>query len=154
MLPSDRFRRQHEELGELALEIDAALRSPSYPGNARQVRRMMARLKGKLVVHSSMENEALYPRLLEHGNPAIRTLAKNLFDELGGIYDAFAAHHGRWSTVELIEADPGAYARHTLEIFDLLKHRMERENGELYPLADREGSEPPSPRASLSPVTR
>ena len=150
MLPSDRFRRQHEELRGLAFEIDAALRAPSFPGNAREVRRMMARLKGKLVVHSSMENEALYPRLLEHADPAVRALAQNLFEELGGIYDAFAAHHGRWSTVELIEADPAAYARHTQEVFDQLKLRMHRENDELYPLADREGSEPPAARPSLA----
>jgi hypothetical protein len=140
MLPSDRFRRQHDDLLELALEIDAALKGPAFPGNARDVRRMMARFKGKLVVHSSMENEALYPRLLEHGDPAVRALAQNLFDELGGIYDAFATHHGKWSSVELIEADPSGYAKHTHEIFDKLKLRMARENNELYPLADREGS--------------
>ena len=154
MLPSDRFRRQHEELRELALEIAAALRAPDFPASAREVRRMMARLKGKLVVHSSMENEALYPRLLEHTDPVVRGLAQNLFEDLGGIYDAFAAHHGRWSSVELIEADPAAYARHTLEIFDQLRLRMHRENSELYPLADREGSEPPAGRVSAGPSLR
>jgi Hemerythrin HHE cation binding domain len=138
MLPSHRFRRQHDELFQLALEVDAALKPPAFPGNARDVRRMMARFKGKLLVHSSMENEALYPRLLEHADPAVRAIAQNLFDELGGIYDAFAAHHGKWSSVEMIEADPSAYARHTHEIFDKLKVRMARENAELYPLADRE----------------
>jgi hypothetical protein len=140
MLASDRFRRQHEELLQLALEIDAALKGPAFPGNARDIRRMMARLKGKLVVHSSMENEALYPRLLQHADPAVRALAQKLFDELGGIYDAFGAHHAKWSSVELIEADPSAYAGHTLAIFEQLRLRMDRENGELYPLADREGA--------------
>ena len=154
MLPSDRFRRQHDELREIALEIDAALRAPAFPGNAREVRRMMARFKGKLVVHSSMENEALYPRLLQHADPAVRLLAQQLFEELGGIYDAFAAHHGRWTSVELIEADPGAYARHTQQVFDQLKRRMHRENSELYPLADREGSTPAPGRASLAPAPK
>jgi iron-sulfur cluster repair protein YtfE (RIC family) len=141
MRPSERFRRQHEELLELALEIEAALAAPDFPRNAREVRRMMARLKGKLTVHSSMENEALYPRLLEHSDPTTRALSKDLFDELGGIYDTFAAHHTRWTSVEGIEAEPAAYARHTREIFEKLKTRMERENTELYPLADREGSD-------------
>jgi len=140
MLPSDRFRRQHDELLQLALEIDAALKAPAFPGNVRDVRRMMARLKGKLVVHSSMENEALYPRLLQHPDPAIRAISQELFEELGGIYETFAAHHLKWSSVELIEADPSAYLRHTQEIFSRLKLRMERENNELYPLADGEGS--------------
>ncbi|HMJ51573.1 MAG TPA: hemerythrin domain-containing protein [Polyangiaceae bacterium] len=140
MLPSDRFRRQHEELLRLTLEVDAALKAPDFPGNARGVRRMMARLKGKLVVHSSMENEALYPRLLQHADPAVRALAQDLFEELGGIYGTFAAHHEKWSSIEVIQADPSTYARHTQEIFGKLKRRMDREDNELYPLADREGA--------------
>ena len=139
MLPSDRFRRQHEELLELALEVDAALNPPAFPGNARDVRRSMARLKGKLVVHSTMENDALYPRLFQHADPSVRVLAQGLFEELGGIYEAFADHHAKWSSVDLIEADPIGYVRHTRAIFDKLRLRMERENTELYPLADRDG---------------
>ena len=142
MLPSDRFRRQHEELVELALEVDTALDAPAFPANARDIRRMMARLKGKLVVHSTMENDALYPRLFQHGDPSIRALAQALFEELGGIYEMFAAHHLKWSSVDLIEADPSGYVRHTREVFDKLRLRMERENNELYPLADREGETP------------
>jgi hypothetical protein len=139
MLPSDRFRRQHDELLQLSLEIDAALQAPAFPGNARNVRRMMARLKGKLVVHSSMENEALYPRLLQHPEPAVRQLAQNLFEEFGGIYDTLLEHHTRWSSVERIQADPNAYVTQTREIFAKLKMRMDRENSELYPLSDSEG---------------
>ena len=148
MRPSERFRRQHDELLELTLEIEAALTGSDFPRNAREVRRMMARLKGKLVVHSTMENEALYPRLLEHPDPTTRALSKDLFDELSGIYDTFSAHHTKWTSVEGIEADPAAYARHTREVFEKLKLRMERENRELYPLADRDDSAVvPPPRA-------
>jgi hypothetical protein len=139
MLPSDRFRRQHDELTTLILEIDQALGARDFPTRAREVRRMMARLKGKLTVHSTMENEALYPRLLDHADPTVRARSQKLFQELGTIYDAFAAHHTKWSSVESIEAEPAAYVRNTLEIFALLKIRMDREDSELYPLADREG---------------
>jgi hypothetical protein len=140
MLPSDRFRRQHEELLHLALEIDAALEAPAFPGNARDVRRMMARLKGKLLVHSSMENEALYPHLLQHADSDIRAVAQRLFDEFSAIYDALAQHHSQWSTVDRIEASSTDYARDTRAIFETLKLRMDRENSELYPLVDREGA--------------
>jgi hypothetical protein len=139
MLPSDRFRRQHEELRELALEIDAALHAPAFPANARDVRRMMARLKGKLMVHSTMENDALYPSLFLHHDPSVRACAQALFEDLGGIYEAFAAHHSNWSSVDRIEGDPTGYVRHTRDIFDKLKLRMDRENDELYPLADHDG---------------
>ncbi len=110
---------------------------------------MMARFKRKLVVHSTMENEALYPRLLEHADPDVRASAQRLFNELGGIYDAFALHHARWSTVELISIDPHTFVRHTQEVFARLRLRVERENDELYPLADRDPSalvDVPTPR--------
>lgn len=137
MLPSDRFRRQHDELYKLATEIDSALSSAQYPENAREIRRMMARLKGKLVVHSTMENDALYPRLLAHSDPVVRGRARAMFDELGPIYEAVGDHHSAWSSVERIQADPRRFADHTREIFAKLLRRMERENDELYPLADR-----------------
>jgi hypothetical protein len=139
MRPTDRFRRQHDELQQLALEIDAALDAPAFPQNAREIRRMMARLKGKLVVHSTMENDALYPRLLQHIDPTVRERAQVMFDELGGIYEAVGRHHVAWSSVEGIEAEPNKFAGHTRAIFAELHRRMERENDELYPLADREG---------------
>ncbi|MET0595634.1 MAG: hemerythrin domain-containing protein [Polyangiaceae bacterium] len=143
MASSDRFRSQHDELYKLALEIDAALSSAEYPGNAREVRRMMARLKGKLVVHSTMENDALYPRLLQHPDPVVRGRARAMFDDLGHIYEAVGDHHGAWSSVERIQQDPRRYADHTREIFAKLHRRMERENDELYPLADREEDDVP-----------
>jgi hypothetical protein len=148
MLPSDRFRRQHEELFELALGVDNALDSSAFPGNARDVRRMMARLKGKLVVHSTMENDALYPRLFQHADASVRAKAHALFEELGGIYDAFTGHHAKWNSVEAIEADPSGYVRDTRAIFDKLRLRMERENHELYPMADREGEASEFPRSA------
>jgi hypothetical protein len=123
----------------MTLEVDAALASPDFPKNAREIRRMMARLKGKLVVHSTMENDALYPRLLQDADPVIREHARAMFDELGGIYDAVGRHHLLWSSVERIEADPRRFVEHTHEIFSRLHRRMERENDELYPLADRAG---------------
>ena len=143
MLPSDRFRRQHDELHKLALEIETALSGAEFPGNAREVRRMMARLKGKLMVHSTMENDALYPRLLAHTDPVVRGRARAMFDELGHIYEAVGEHHNAWSSVERIEADPRRFADHTREIFAKLLRRMERENDELYPLADREEDDVP-----------
>lgn len=138
MLPSDRFRRQHEELETLAAEILAQLDKTTFPSNAREVRRMMARFKGKLIVHGSMENEALYPRLLAHDDEQVRALTQALFEDLGGVYDAFTEHHAKWTSVEAIEQDPSGYANQTRDMFAVLRRRLARENAELYPLADRD----------------
>jgi hypothetical protein len=42
---------------------------------AADVRRLVAKFAGKLTVHASMENEAVYPRLFDHPDPAVRARA-------------------------------------------------------------------------------
>ena len=105
---------------------------------------LFTQFAGKLSVHASMENDALYPRLLEHHDPTIRASARVLMDEVGALYEAFGEYARKWPTVVSIEADPRAFARDTREVLRVLAFRMMRENDELYPLVDAiEG--PPSP---------
>jgi serine/threonine protein kinase len=140
-LPTDNFRRQHDELARLGTELLQQLAEPpeQIAANASELRRSMARFAGKLSVHASMENDALYPRLLEHGDPHIRATARALFDEVKGIYSSFGAFTKRWPSTDSIVADPSAYARECQRVLKTLWARMVRENDELYPLADRVG---------------
>jgi hypothetical protein len=132
----ERFRRQHEELQQLGLEIANKLSRKTIVAGAADVRRLVARFAGKLTVHASMENEALYPRLLEHADPDVRARAHALFDEVGELYATFHAYTARWPTVASIHADPPGFVRETREILTRLAFRMVRENDELYPLVE------------------
>jgi len=140
-MPTDNFRRQHEELARLGGDLLQRLSEPpeTIGKNASELRRMMARFAGKLSVHASMENEALYPRLLEHRDPKVRERARALFDEVKGIYSAFGVFTKRWPTTESIVADPVAYAKDSKKVLRTLWTRMVRENDELYPLVDQAG---------------
>ncbi len=139
--PTDNFRRQHEELATLGTELLQRLAEPAeeVAKNAGELRRSMARFAGKLSVHASMENEALYPRLLEHADPNVRNTARALFDEVKGIYSGFGAFTKRWPSTESIVADPATYARESKKVLKTLWMRMVRENDELYPLVDDAG---------------
>jgi serine/threonine protein kinase len=140
-MPTDNFRRQHEELAKLGADLLQRLSEPpeSVKANASELRRMMARFAGKLSVHASMENEALYPRLLEHRDQRIRDKARTLFDEVKNIYSSFGIFTKRWPTTESIESDPAAYAKDSKKVLKTLWMRMVRENDELYPLVDAAG---------------
>jgi serine/threonine-protein kinase len=131
------FRRQHEELASLGAEILAMVGSAeSVAENAAAVRKVVARFAGKLKMHAAMENEALYPRLLQHRDPLVRAKAKSLFDEVERIYSTFGAYAAKWPTVDAIGADPAAYAKDTRRALATLWARMMRENDELYPMVD------------------
>ncbi len=135
---TDRFRRQHEELAKLAAELLRALRVPpaELGGQAAQVRRLVARFAGKLSVHATMENDALYPRLLVHGDPKVRDKARELYDEVGTLYGTFGDYTRRWPHTASVEADPAGFAEDTRRVLEQLGRRMFREHEELYPLVD------------------
>ena len=126
--PTERFRRQHEELQELGLAIASKLSRKTIAAEAATVRRLVAQFAGKLSVHASMENEALYPRLMSHDDPAVRARAIELFDEVGTIYQTFGVYAKRWPTTASIEADPAGFKHDTAEVLRVLAMRMMREN--------------------------
>jgi hypothetical protein len=134
--PVENFRRQHQDLLTLAAEIGGRLTPERVAGEAAEVRRLLAQFAGKLNVHARMENDALYPRLLEHDDAAIRAQAEALMSEVGGVYDAFGAFLETWATAASIEAAPGEFIRQTARVLRLLGKRMVREENELYPMVE------------------
>ncbi|MBI2393346.1 MAG: protein kinase [Deltaproteobacteria bacterium] len=136
--PTDNFRRQHEELARLGAEIIAALET-DVAAHAAHVRRLVARFAGKLSMHATMENEALYPRLLAHRDASVSGRAKALYDEVSTLYASFGTYAKRWPDSASIEADPAAFTKDTRRVLAILSARMRRENDELYPLVDRAG---------------
>jgi serine/threonine protein kinase len=146
---TNRFRRQHEELQALGFQIAEKLARATLANEAGIVRRLVAQFAGKLAVHASMENEALYPRLLQHSDPNVRERARSLFDDVGTIYATFGQYAKKWPTTASIEADPRAFARETREVLRVLAFRMMRENDELYPLVESVENE--APRSATRP---
>src|SRR5262245_61341567 len=95
---TENFRRQHEELMALGFEINHHLdaRALAREETAANVRRLVARFAGKLLVHAEMENKALYPRLLHHTDDAVRSRAQALYDDVKKIYASFQEYAKRW----------------------------------------------------------
>jgi hypothetical protein len=138
-LPTENFRRQHDELMQLGTSILTMLAQEGVAQRASEIRRLVARFAGKLNVHARMEGEALYPRLLAHDDDAVRRLATSMVDELGGIYDSFGSYAKRWPDADAIENDAMGFVRHTREVMAILAKRMMRETHDLYPLVDALG---------------
>ena len=135
-LATENFRRQHVELLELAAEIGGRLSPDAVTRGAGELRRLLAQFAGRLNIHARMENEALYPRLLEHHDPRVRAQADALFSEVGGIYEAFGALLEDWPSATEMEQRPADFIRQAYKVFRLLGKRMIREENELYPLVD------------------
>ena len=97
---------------------------------------LLSKLAGNLKVHLAMEDEAVYPMLLEHKDPEIRSLAQKYMIEMGGLKDAFIEYIDKWTKAFAIQQNPEEFVEATKGIFDALGKRIEKEDSELYILVD------------------
>jgi len=132
---TDKFRAQHDDILGVAGEITAQLKAKA---DAAALRKLLSNLAGKVNFHLAMEDEALYPRLMTGGSAAVKTKAGKFKDEMGGLGRVFTDYNNKWQT-SAIRADFDGFANETRKVFGALAKRIERENNELYPLADNAG---------------
>jgi hypothetical protein len=132
---TETFRRQHDELARLVgVLLELVARTPMP---AAEVQRVLSRLAGVLRVHVAMEDEALYPRLLDHADPEVRTLARGFLDRFGSAYRDFLDFRARWAKVEQIAAAPAELAREVRTVAGALRERVGEENAVLYERVDQ-----------------
>jgi iron-sulfur cluster repair protein YtfE (RIC family) len=129
---TDKFRTQHDEILVIAKEMTAQLKGQPDPA---VLRKQLSNLAGKLNFHLAMEDQALYPRLMERKDSDAKALAGKFMTEMGGLGKAFTSYNEKWQ-VSAIRNDLAGFAKETQAVFAALTKRIARENTELYPLAD------------------
>ena len=130
---TDKFRAQHDDILQVAGEITAQLKANGDPA---ALRKLLSNMAGKVNFHLAMEDEALYPRLMTGGSAAVKARAGKFKEEMGGLGRVFTEYNTKWQTTA-IRADFDGFANETRKVFGALAKRIERENNELYPLADK-----------------
>lgn len=131
---SDNFRRQHDKILALSSELEGLTPVVGDPKQAQGVRKKISELLGVLQVHLSMEDEALYPRLMQSPDAHTRATAKRFQDEMGTLGKRTKELIGKW-TASYIEREP-AFWPEMKKALGALRERIDRENVELYPLND------------------
>lgn len=126
------YRRQHGDIRRLLHEATRNL----VPLDPDACRSTLAKLAGTLKIHIAMEDNALYPRLLAHQNPAVRQTASDYQQSMGQLGPAFEQFFARWSAHGAIEAQPAHYAAGQRVIAEALRQRMDLEDANLYDLVD------------------
>ena len=137
MSVTDNFKRQHNEIVEIVGKISVELKADQLAENADLMRELLMALAGKLKMHLTMEDEALYPNLINHTDANIRNTAKKFVEEMGGIKEVFARYVEKWPVSGAIENDAEEFIKETESLFAALGNRVDRENNELYPLLDK-----------------
>ncbi len=137
MRRTETFRQQHAAIVEVVTELRSLLDPEKVLDNIPDIMGVLIGLSGKLKAHLSKEDNELYPDLLASGDPKLTDMAKAFQSEMGGLSQAFEDYMATWRSIEAIEDDPDGFIRASEAVIDALRDRINRENRELYVLADR-----------------
>jgi hypothetical protein len=136
MARTDSFRKQHDEIMNIARDINGMLGSAIDDGSADKIRSLLSKLAGLVNLHLAMEDKALYPTLLAHRDASVANTARRFSDEMGSVAAAFVGYINAWPNGAAIKADPVRFTTESKAIFNALSKRIHRENVELYVLLD------------------
>lgn len=130
------LRRQHEELVNLVGEISGHLDSRMNDTTANSVFDLLTTLTGKVKLHLAMEDNSLYPRMIESPIAEAAETARKFQTEMGDLSKVYLDYANRWNSPRSIGQDASTFIAETKAVFNALGKRIERENTQLYPLAD------------------
>lgn len=129
-----RLRAEHAALVTMSRIILDMVRAPHPPPPAG-LASARGQFRDSLVRHLKCEDWILYPRLMAAGDPELTRITRDFEIEMGDLAADFAAYDRKW-TGERAAADWPDFCRETVILLDLLAMRVEREERELYPLAE------------------
>ena len=130
-----KLRQDHADLVNIASRLKAAIDAPSAPPII-ELFNLRRELASTLIAHLKAEDWALYPQLMNSGDPQIAATAKAFSDEMGGLAAAFGLYAQRWDAMS-IEKNWVGFCHESNEIIVALTARIMREEHELYPLIDQ-----------------
>lgn len=130
------LRRQHDAAVQLVQEISASIYKYKDERDAFAIAMQLAKLAGLLRIHFAQEDRSLYPAMMASPDRLVAATAEAYQAEMGDIGPLFDAYVERWGTSTAIAANFGQFQATTADLFGKLANRIERENDELYHLAD------------------
>ncbi len=130
------FRTQHQEIGDILKQVEAVLTPATVAAKGDEVRKTLVALTGKITIHLAMEDKSLYPTMVASANADAKKMAQDYMTEMGGLADAYKAYVGKWGNGQIISAQAETFCTETKGIIDALRKRIQREETQLYPLAD------------------
>lgn len=131
-----RYHRDHATILE---QIDA-LRALSREGvreNAERIGAALVSTASHIKFHLAAEDQVLYPTLERSADAQLSALGTRYRKEMKGLSAAFADFVQRWRVPARLAADPEGFRHDANTVLRALFERLQRENAELYPAAER-----------------
>jgi hypothetical protein len=135
----EKLKIEHQEIFDKMDEISLFLENNLLSEATNTALSLISKLIIYLNLHLAMEDEILYPELLDHKDIEIRSMAKMFIEEADEVNDALKYYNQKWSTPVDINNKPDEFIKETKEVFDSFLRRNIREE-RIFTLFEDNGS--------------
>ena len=116
-MKTENFRKQHDELLIQVEKIQSQLANPTgIAENSAALRGHLTSLLGKVQVHLAMEDNALYPRLINGTDTTLAKMAQEFQTEMGSLKQVFVEFIQTWTATKIKE-QPEAFEEEASKVF-------------------------------------
>ncbi|MDP9024109.1 MAG: hemerythrin domain-containing protein [Candidatus Eremiobacteraeota bacterium] len=98
---------------------------------------ILQRLRNVLVTHLKLEDDTLYPYLIQSENPMLRDKALRFKAEMGSLAHDFSRFYEAWEPPGHISKERDRFLEESSALRSALLIRMDSEDHDLYEIADR-----------------
>ena len=104
--------------------------------NSGDIAKMIVLMSSAIKLHLAAEDRMLYPTLARSTYPDAADIGAAFQSEMGSIAAAYMEFTGKWAFGPKIAANPEGFKTDANTIFKALFQRIQREDRELYPIAE------------------
>ena len=136
----DDFRARQQEISSMIKDLRAMVKSEQLTvgPNAKAAHDYLCKLGQQLKAHFEAEDQGIYPPLLTHDDPKLKSLAWGFISGQKPLRKQFEDYYKTW----LKNCDfkfSQAFIDETMEIFEAIETRIEREQNILIPKLEESG---------------
>lgn len=140
MVPLDNFRGRHSDLASMISDLQQMLTPEqlSIRPNAETAHRLLCSLADKMKEHLAETNRQLYPEMLTHQDPNVKSVAWGFINGEKPLRKLFDDYHKKW----LKDCDfqfTQEFIQESNEVFSNILRRIEREENVLFPKLEHLG---------------
>ncbi|MFP4062315.1 MAG: hemerythrin domain-containing protein [Halochromatium sp.] len=128
------YRVSHAELRQMIDDLRSLMAPEQLKirPNAKTAYQLLCDLAKKVKLHLAEEDKQLYPNLLIHEDPRVKSIAWGFISGEKPLRRSFDEYYKRWlKNCDFNFTD--AFLEETHEIFDMLSYRIDREEQVLFP---------------------
>lgn len=136
----DNLKDSHADMLDVIGDLRAMLTQEqlSIRPNAMTAHKLICELANKMKGHMSEQDKAIYPDLLIHKDPKLKSMAWGFLNGQKPMRKQFDQYHAKW----LKNCDfnfSEEFIADTFEIFDMIEDRIKREESILIPTLENSG---------------